>query len=782
MSSVSGLSSSTTSNLQGYGGLASGLDRDSLIESMTYATQSKIDQQEQLIDKLEWEQEAYRGITDMMHDFQEKYLSYTSSSNLLSSVFFSQNVLGVTGAFSDLVSVSGSANSGASSLPTILGVKSLAENAKYTKGDVSENTLSTGSIPSSATTNLIEGNTIIIEYGTVDYKLELKQGEGYKYGSMEEIAASINKLMAEIDTPDGELSSVVSVSESGGILTFSDKNSGGKSLSISGGTGNVLQNLGFVAEGESLDSEGISFSGGTVSTTHPSKLTETKTNVELLSNATLTFEYNGKSETITLDEYAAGASLETITADLQTKLDDAFGRGRISVNLDSATNQLNFKTTIPSGGEDVTSTLSITGGSSGLMGEEGLLGVAYGESNRLNVYTSIADSGLFFDAADTTGNLVISNNGKTLDLTAEHGLTWDSSINSILEAINEDGSLGIEIKYQKETDAFVVNATEEGASGVIDLGGNLSNIFFGGETSTPIYGKDAEIYVQYEGASSPTLITRGDNSFSVDGVTVEVSGTFGFDEAGNYIEGTEKVSMTAEGDAEKVTEVVKGMVDAYNEMLKLINEEVNTKYDRDYPPLTDAQRSEMSESEIENWEEKAKEGLLYNDSTLRTLSSDLRFILPLSLRDQFEEIGITVSSEYSDNGKLIFDEAKFTAAFSEDPEKVQELFNGDNTSTDGSTTSVGFMSQLDTIIDRYAGMTGSSKGLLVEKAGSTHAPTTIVQNYMQEEIDNANDALERLLDQLETEQDRYISEFTALETLISEMNSQSSYLSSMFSY
>jgi len=41
------------------------------------------------------------------------------------------------------------------------------------------------------------------------------------------------------------------------------------------------------------------------------------------------------------------------------------------------------------------------------------------------------------------------------------------------------------------------------------------------------------------------------------------------------------------------------------------------------------------------------------------------------------------------------------------------------------------------------------------------------------------DAIDRLNDQLKTEQDRYISQFTQMETLISQMNSQSGYLSSL---
>ena len=58
MATVGGLSTSTSSSIRGYGGLASGLDRDSLIEGMTMGTTNKITQQQQKQQKLEWKQAA----------------------------------------------------------------------------------------------------------------------------------------------------------------------------------------------------------------------------------------------------------------------------------------------------------------------------------------------------------------------------------------------------------------------------------------------------------------------------------------------------------------------------------------------------------------------------------------------------------------------------------------------------------------------------------------------------------------------------------------------------
>jgi len=89
------------------------------------------------------------------------------------------------------------------------------------------------------------------------------------------------------------------------------------------------------------------------------------------------------------------------------------------------------------------------------------------------------------------------------------------------------------------------------------------------------------------------------------------------------------------------------------------------------------------------------------------------------------------------------------------------------------------MSRLTTITDNYASTKGAVKGSLIEKAGSTYAPTSILSNTIKNSIDGIDSIIERLQSQLKTETDRYVKQFTSLETLISQMNSQSSWLSSV---
>ena len=134
-----------------------------------------------------------------------------------------------------------------------------------------------------------------------------------------------------------------------------------------------------------------------------------------------------------------------------------------------------------------------------------------------------------------------------------------------------------------------------------------------------------------------------------------------------------------------------------------------------------------------------------------------------------EAMGISVSSSWQDNGKLSFDETKFKAALEQDPDAVKAAF----------TKADGIASNLKNTMNKYVNTMGATKGILIEKAGSTHAPTSVLSNSLKSEIDDVDKILANLKAKLKTEQDRYISQFTQLETLISQMNSQSSYISSL---
>ena len=780
MASIGGLSGSTSnslSGLKGYGGLASGLDRDSLIESMTQGTTSKIYKQQQKKTSLQWEQTAIRNITDKMIAFSDKYLStYSSSTNLFSSTFWGRNNISVLGSNSKYVSVSGSSST-ADTL-SILGVKQLAKKAQMTSGSAaSDGILKTGKIDlSDQKAENLEGKTIEINYGDKNYTVTLPSGSDYKYDSVDNIVKSLNKAFENVELDGGKkLNDVLAVETKGDRIVFKDKVNNGNIFKLTGGT--ALSHLGFKDKPDSEFKEMDITSAGLESVrdiTEDDIFTKTPF-IDRIAGKELTFTYNGVSKSIKLPEKDAlnnGNILDTLRTSMQKQLDDAFGDGRIKVSANSG--GLQFKTTVPGGGNDTSSVLSVSSGSAGLLGENGALNMNYGESNRVNMEAKISESGLRTFKEGTTFPATITING--VDIKVEESDT----VRTLMDKINNSDA-GVEVNYQNSSDKFVFTSKKDGASGKISVGGDFENIF--GTSFNKTDGQDAIVAVKYAGSDEVVEIVRDSNSFKVDGMTISVNGEFGYKAgAGGKLEldkTSDPVTFDAKVDEDKIVETIKKMVEEYNEIIELVGKETGTKPNRDYEPLTSAQKAEMSESEIKAWEEKAKEGLLFNDNDLKGLSNSLRFVVSTADQAALKKLGITTSSTASDNGKLSFDESAFRAALKTDPEGIREMFTKERTvDENGVATGVnGIAVNMKSAFDKYAKTLGEPKGILIERAGSIKSPASITQNSLYKQIEQIDERISDLQDLLEMEQDRYIKQFTALESVIAQMNSQSGWLS-----
>ncbi len=127
--SVSNSNSLGNTSLRGFGGLASGIDRDAIIEQMSLGSQTKIENHKASMTKLEWKRDAYRSITDQTLDLQDKYFSYSSSYNLKDPSLFGKTKIFTNGPDSSTRFVTASGSSDLVNTIAIAGVKSLATSA-----------------------------------------------------------------------------------------------------------------------------------------------------------------------------------------------------------------------------------------------------------------------------------------------------------------------------------------------------------------------------------------------------------------------------------------------------------------------------------------------------------------------------------------------------------------------------------------------------------------------------------------------------------------------------
>ena len=803
MSSVSSTSSSLGNTaLRGFGGLASGIDRDTLIEQMTARTTSKITAKKQAMTKLEWKRDAYRSISNKIIDLQDNYLSYSATKSLKNSDFFAKNQVSVQGDPDYTKYISATGNADTASRVSVLGVNKLATSATLISGEKkTDSAITLGGISESdfsnkeiKTSNLSGTKLTFGTYSITDKKFteeatftfptsyEKKVDGGKTETVTIDYTASskdiVNQLNEALDSQgflgkDGK--SGIKFTLNGDKIQISQTDSitdKGKSCVIRE-TSSALKSLGFNPDGMKQDDidNGISLDefNGHTSSLEAAAITKQPLS-GYLKGKSISVSYGGQTKNIELiGDKEEIKDFEAFKDSLQKKLDKAFGSGKVTVGKGK-----DSKVSLTFTAADNRQTLQISAASKEL---QNALGITSTQSNKISTGSSLWENrdklGLGKYATKEELNKALENftvNGAKID-----NITADTTVDGLLTAINNNKDAGVTATYLGSENKFVLSSNEKGKGREISLGADpkdttdAANLIFGGVSQD---GTDGEMSILYNGVQ--TTITSSSNTFSIDGLDIRATNTFNTGSA--TAEGG--VSFTASADTEKVTETVKKFIEAYNAMIDEVRTQATTKPDSNYKPLTDDQKNEMNENSIKNWEDKAKEGILYNSSALKDLDNATQGIFSSMMingvsYDDLEKIGISFSDDYTAGGKIVFDEEKFKTAMDSDPEKVSDLFTG----THGIVNTID--STLSTYATRYASRNGNSYGVLIEEAGSEKLSLTLTNNSIYKELKDMQETITNLQSQLSTEQDRYISQFTQMERLINQMNSQSSYLSQL---
>ena len=806
MSSVSSTSSSLGNTaLRGFGGLASGIDRDALIEQMTARTTSKITSKKQAMTKLEWKRDAYRSISNKIIDLQDNYLSYSATKSLKNSDFFAKNQVSVQGDPDYTKYISATGNADTASRVSVLGVKQLATSATLISGEKkTDSAITLGGISASdfsnkeiKTSNLSGTKLTFGTYSITDKQFtteatftfptsyEKKLDNGKTETVTIDYTASSDKIVEQLNEAldsqgflgkDGK--SGIKFTLNGDQIQISQTDSitdKGKSCVIRE-TSSALKSLGFNSGKMNKDDidNGISLDEFNASSNKSSFEAAAITKQPLsgyLKGKSISVSYGGQTKNIELiGDKEEIKDFKAFKDSLQNKLDKAFGSGKVTVGEDSK-GSLTFTAT------DSSQILQISADSKEL---QNALGITSTQSNKISTGSSLWENrdklGLGKYNTKEELNDALKNftvNGAKID-----NITADTTVDGLLTAINNNKDAGVTATYLGSANKFVLSSNEKGKGREISLGADpdkkddAANLIFGGDKKESHDGTDGEMSILYNGVK--TTITSSSNTFSIDGLDIRATNTFNTGSA--TAEGG--VSFTASADTEKVTETVKKFIEAYNAMIDEVRTQATTKPDSNYKPLTDDQKNEMNENSIKNWEDKAKEGILYNSSALKDLDNATQGIFSSMMMngvsyDDLEKIGISFSDDYTAGGKIVFDEEKFKTAMDSDPEKVSDLFTG----THGIVNTID--STLSTYATRYASKNGNSYGVLIEEAGSEKLSLTLTNNSIYKELKDMQETITNLQSQLSTEQDRYISQFTQMERLINQMNSQSSYLSQL---
>ena len=797
MSSVSSVSSNSYSssiygNRNVLTGLATGMDTESMIENSISGYKAKLTELEQSKVKTEWKQDAYRAITDELIDFNQNYTSYTSKTNLYSESFFDKSVTTALGDNASKVTASGRSSASVA----INSVTTLAKGASYTVSAAELGMAATSgklmnwSDDGITTADQLNGATINVTLDGVTKKITLgslytKSPGMITVGDQNFRTSQLQSSNPEVQSAlQNQLSNALKTALTDEINSQLEKNFGtylktdaatGKServarVSVEYKTGELAFS---VQSGSTMSAisqnEALGLTGGVTN------YTDIKRSIgDVLGSKWDWGEYDDKEESLVINgvevgKFRSGDSIEKVLS------------------------------AISSSDAGVTATYSA------MTGEFSFSALDTGSFTKVEFGDGLAKSLFCPDAISPDSDLreVFGNIfGGPLTEDDDPGFTWVMGSSSASYNVHYTENMTVQDLMDELNEKAGWKISYDALSGQFDFGDatiylqngtypapKLSD-FLVGRGGTYQAGTDAELSVNINGRN--INLTRSTNAVELEGLTVTLKGTFNEDSVpaeGVGQAASSAVTFSTVADSTELIDTIRTMVNDFNNALKSIHDAISTqplekstsKHTK-YEPLTDEDKADMSDSAVEAYEEKAKTGLLFNDSDLNTLYSRLTGIISGgALAQELREIGI--EANYSTTTKLYslsIDEDQLRSALEANTDKVASVFTRIADSENGQAG--GLMSQLKTQLDTYTSTSFTDPGILVKKAGTTKSATSLLKNDMLDELTAWDNKIETWQDRINTKIDYYTRMFTTLEKMTAQMNNQSSMFAGLMGY
>ncbi|CAA0099850.1 flagellar filament capping protein FliD [Zhongshania aliphaticivorans] len=333
------------------------------------------------------------------------------------------------------------------------------------------------------------------------------------------------------------------------------------------------------------------------------------------------------------------------------------------------------------------------------------------------------------DTSVGSGELTVSVNGEAFSITLAEG---EDSLIAIRDAINsaEDNS-GVSASIVNDQDGahLVFSATETGVENAINISvvngasGNLSQLAF----DTGLENQLSSMVEKTEALDSIVIVDGFTQTSSTNKVDDMIEGV-----SFNLLKASpgDVFSLNITQDTGVVKKAVESFVKNYNSLMTTIND--LTAYD---PEANTA-------------------GLLQGDSAMRSVANRLRQEMGTivgglgSELASLAEIGVTTG----DKGKLVIDSSKLDDIIDSDFEDLSGIFSGEN----------GYATRLDTLI----GDLTSSNGVLANRTDGLSSQV--------DRIASQREALDLRIASIEA---RYQAQFSALDSLLGQLNATGDFLS-----
>lgn len=372
------------------------------------------------------------------------------------------------------------------------------------------------------------------------------------------------------------------------------------------------------------------------------------------------------------------------------------------------------------------------------------------EGGKVKADTKLSDMGI------NPGSISVTVGGNTKDIEITDDMTMSGLVSKLKDA-------GVNANFDEVNQRLFISSKSTGLKNDFSFGGDVATLKNLGLTedagAKKLAASDAELELNGATFKSDT------NSLTINGSTYIING-----------ETSDKISITTETDTSGIYDMIKDFLKEYNTAINGMAKAYNAEAAKGYEPLTDDMKAAMSEKQIDEWESKIKDSLLRKDSTLSGLMSAMR----MSMSEGIEIDGVTMYlSDFGISTPGYFD--------ADANERYAYHIDGDaDDSTVASKTDklkAAIASDPTKVTKFFQELSNKLYTSLYDKMGSTEY-SSIYKVYndkkMKSDYDSYTKKIADLEKKLQEAEDKYYKQFSKMETALSKLNSNQSYLSGLF--
>ncbi|MDF2803908.1 MAG: hypothetical protein K0S61_3811 [Anaerocolumna sp.] len=376
--------------------------------------------------------------------------------------------------------------------------------------------------------------------------------------------------------------------------------------------------------------------------------------------------------------------------------------------------------------------------------------------------TKAKDTTKLSELEGSAGAIAISFNGKV------NGLTSDSTIAEVVQAAKD---AGLNANFDEKQGRFFIGSKESGKANAFSIDGTNLNILkvdatdgikptnpqaTGPNGSSIVYASDSEITLN--GAK----LTGSTNTITANGLTINIKGK---------TTGT-PISVGVSNDIDATYKMVKDFIKSYNVILK----EMNTLYyagsTKDYAPLSDDDKAGMTDDQIEKWETKIKDSVLRRDTTLGSVIDSMKTSMLGSAKVgeksyTLSTFGIMTSSDYTEKGLLHIYGDTEDSVYADNKDKLKKALTEDPATTIAALSGI------------FTGLYDSMSTKMKSIPNVRSAYTFFNDKLMDKEQTDYKKRISVLEGKLTDMENKYYKQFSAMETALAKLQSQSSSLAGM---